>query len=416
MSLHPGHVGTYSEEPDYIYLIDDDSEPEYVDLVEESDVEGIHLLGEKDGYLNETAEIIGAQFVSLETPAFATSTPKVKMSSDDNLYSLVDELKRLRKELDTQEKKMDEMTQSAFQTTRKDSPEKAPLPSKYDGSTDFCTYLVQFEVLAKQQRWSEEKQGVLLLSRLKGRALDVAAQGEDLSYPELVHRLKAHFSPEHEEMFAQKLQVLQKSSSQTWEDLAFEVRTLTRKAYRSANDSTKERLSIHAFVNAITDDGLRQKVRDAHPSTVQAALDRVRQVEADQAIEKQRRHHVDSAKGTAHTVFTDVNQQKIKNLESEVEDLRRKLEQRLSEKPATKENSEAERIPRLDAGRNFSRKNSRGRGSRIPRGNKSRCYFCDSPDHLLKHCPYKDTWRKKLRDSQSKGETLDSESRQLLNY
>ena len=87
--------------------------------------------------------------------------------------------------------------------TYKPSTDKPPLPPKYDGSTNFNTYLVQFEVLAREQKWSDEKQGVMLLSRLKGRALDVAAQGEDLSFRELVTKLKSHFSPEHEEMYAQ---------------------------------------------------------------------------------------------------------------------------------------------------------------------------------------------------------------------
>ena len=117
MSLHPGHVGTYSEEPDYIELLDEDSEPEYVDLVDESDTEGFHLLCEEDEVFDETSEIPGAQFVSVDTPAFVTSTPKVKMSADENQHLLVDELKRLRKELSIQEKKIEEIAESAFHTT-----------------------------------------------------------------------------------------------------------------------------------------------------------------------------------------------------------------------------------------------------------------------------------------------------------
>ena len=36
------------------------------------------------------------------------------------------------------------------------------------------------------------KQGVMLLGHLKGRALEVAAQGEDLTFSGLVKRLKSH--------------------------------------------------------------------------------------------------------------------------------------------------------------------------------------------------------------------------------
>ena len=365
--------------------------------------------------MDETSGFPGARFVSVDTPVLATSTPKVKMSSgDDHLYILTEELKGLKRKLATQEKMMAEMSESFQHTTKKDPlEEKGPLPPEYDGSTDFCTYRVQFEVLARQQKWNEEKQGVMLLSRLKGRALDVAAQGEDLSYPGLVERLKSHFSPEHEEMFAQKLQALRKTSSQTWEDLAFEVRTLTRKAYGGANDSTKERLGVHAFVNAITDDEFRKKVRDAHPFTVQAALDRVRQVEADQAIEQQRHHQTDGAKGTIHVVHTEVNQRKMEDLESEVEELRSELRNKLRNEPNQNEKPRAGRVPRPGAD---ARESSRGRGSQNSRGKRLKCYFCDSTDHLLRDCPYKMAWRREHKASQSKKGTMPGGSEQPLNY
>ena len=52
--------------------------------------------------------------------------------------------------------------------------EKPPLPPKYDGTTNFDAYMVQFDAIATAQHWQDRK--VLLLSRLKGKALDVAAQ------------------------------------------------------------------------------------------------------------------------------------------------------------------------------------------------------------------------------------------------
>ena len=375
MSLHPGHVGTYSEEPDDIILLEDGSD------------------------LDETTEFPGSQFVFVDTPVFTTSTPKVRMSEDRSLQLLFDELRGIKQELVEQEKKWEKVSETTLHVPEKSSPEKTPLPPKYDGCTDFCTYRVQFEVLAKQQKWSQEKQGVMLLSRLKGRALDVAAQGEDLSYTGLVSRLKSHFSPEHEEMFAQKLQALRKSSSQTWEDLAFEVRLLTRKAYGNSNDETKERLGVHAFVNAITDDGLRQKVRDAHPSTIQAALDRVRQVEADQAIEQQRHHKTDDTKGVIHVVHDEESEQNMRDLKKEVEELRRELKQKLSGATSKSEGQ-----------------NPRGnsRGPRNPRGLK--CYFCDSPDHLLRDCPHKLKWRRDHKASQTKRGNGSTGSEQPLNF
>ena len=309
---------------------------------------------------------------------------------DAKIQVLTQEIEKLRAGFPGH-KKMDSTSQAMGNGSIQESTEKLPLPPKYDGSLDFNTYLVQFEVLAKEQRWSDQKCGVMLLSRLKGRALDIAAQGEDLTYPQLVSRLKSHFSPEHEEMFAQKLDAIQKNANQTWEDLAFEVRTLTVKAYREANESTRERLGVHAFVNAISDDTLRQKVRDAHPVSIQAALDRVRQVEADQVIEQQRHKQVPE-KDPVHVVQRDAYQKRVQELEQEVKDLRTKVE---AKQVKGQENPEAGRVPRPGSRRGYYRPSQgwtgfQGRGSwrGFQRGSwrgafsQRRCYSCGSLDHF----------------------------------
>ena len=52
--------------------------------------------------------------------------------------------------------------------------------------------------------------------RLKGKALEVAVQGESRGFNDLVQRLKRHFSPDHEEMYAQQLHALKKKAGQSW--------------------------------------------------------------------------------------------------------------------------------------------------------------------------------------------------------
>ena len=128
-----------------------------------------------------------------------------------------------------------EMTKS--QDERAEAKHKIPLPGKYEGDVDFNDYLQQFEVLAVEHGWTTEKKGVMLLARLKGCALEVAVKGDGVSFGELVKRLRSHFSPDHEEMFAQRLQALQKNPKQSWEDLAYEVRSLTSKGFKDVGDS-----------------------------------------------------------------------------------------------------------------------------------------------------------------------------------
>ena len=102
--------------------------------------------------------------------------------AEECILALTEELNKLHEGFSLQAKRVDNLVYDTANQSVSHS-EKARLPPKYDGSTYFSTYLVQFEVLAKEQHWSLQKQGVMLLSRLKGRALDLAAQGEDLTYP-----------------------------------------------------------------------------------------------------------------------------------------------------------------------------------------------------------------------------------------
>ena len=259
--------------------------------------------------------------------------------------------------------------------------EKPPLPPKYDGCTNFDAYMVQFNAIAEAQHWQSKE--VLLLSRLKGKALDVATQGGLMSFDDLVKRLRTHFAPDQADMAARKLETVRKTDEKTWEDLAYEIRNLTAKAYSEADEPLRDRLGVVAFVNAISNDQLRGKVRDGHPKTIQAALDQVRQAEADQVLETQRCH---SAKGKVHAVQEE--SQKLLEMEEKLKELTLRLETRTENKPPPNSNPEAGRVPRPGANRGpnrFNHPRGRGRGFRPQR----RCFFCGAPDHFVRDCPHK---------------------------
>ena len=348
-------------------------------------------------------EISGVKLPEVSTPASApltrelpwTSTPRMAAKESDEVFQKIQaqlneaeaQIRLLQKKCKDHEKQMEDLTKVGNETSHitavGTSTEKLPLPPKYEGTIDFANYLAQFEALASEQAWTTAKKGVILLSRLKGRALDVAVQGEGLTYGPLVERLRAHFSPDHEEMYAQKLQAVQKQPTQTWEDLAFEVKNLASKAYKATNEATKERLATHALVNAISDDGLRQKVRDSHPGTIEQALQRVRQVEADQVIEKQRCQNKEPPKkDTAHNVQTEASE-RVHALEEQV----RKLQVKLEEKSGAK--GRGETSPRGRRGRGGWRP-GRGRGFRTRPA--SGCFFCGGPDHFQRECPSRIAW------------------------
>ena len=197
------------------------------------------------------------------------------------------------------------------------------------------------------------------------------------------------------------------------------------KAYSGADKAIRERLGVHAFIDAIGDDVFRQKVRDVHPRTIQNALDRVRQVEADQAIEKQRVHQKEVPKEAVHAVQNEQFQSRVQDLEKELKVLRGKLDERQN---VTRKHPGAGRVPRPGANRgsfgstrgNFSRGRGFGRGQNFSRGfpwgrGFSRgggvCYFCESPDHYIRECPQKKVWLDQKRQGQAGVSNLSAEAK-----
>ena len=201
----------------------------------------------------------------------------------------------------------------------------------------------------------------------------MATQGTSNTYGEMLERLKTHFTPESEDMYAQQLHAVRKEPSHTWEDLAFQVRDLARKAYKSANDSVKERLAVEAFIGAVEDDEIRQKLRDSNIKKLEEVLQRVRKLEADQVIENQRAKE----KKTVRAV-QQKEDDRMTRLEEEVRTLQASRSGGGRGVPTSTQNGES-RGPQVG---------NRGRG----RGKPRLCFFCDSPDHVQRNCPYRIAW------------------------
>ena len=98
------------------------------------------------------------------------------------------ELKKLledhEKQLHKVQQDQDELTRRNDATTSLSEPKdscKIPFHAKYERDLDFNDYLAQFEALAVEHGWNTAKRGVMLLGRLKGRALEVAVKGKDLT-------------------------------------------------------------------------------------------------------------------------------------------------------------------------------------------------------------------------------------------
>ena len=162
----------------------------------------------------------------------------------------------------------------------------------YDGSEDFSDYMVQFKAIASLKSWSQKQKATILLGRLKGSALSVAATLGEPTYDQLVEHLKSHFGPRHAESYAIQLSAREQQKGESLSEFAHAIRKLTRGAYPDLDARAQDRLARERFVAGISDSHVRTKLRDLRPQTMPKALEEARILSENKEAEKQRTRRV----------------------------------------------------------------------------------------------------------------------------
>ena len=162
----------------------------------------------------------------------------------------------------------------------------------YDGSEDFQDYLTQFKAIASLKSWSQKQKATILLGRLKGSALSVAATLGEPTYDQLVEHLKSHFGPRHAESYAIQLSAREQQKGESLSEFAHAIRKLTRGAYPDLDARAQDRLARERFVAGISDSHVRTKLRDLRPQTMPKALEEARILSENKEAEKQRTRRV----------------------------------------------------------------------------------------------------------------------------
>ena len=240
----------------------------------------------------------------------------------------------------------------------------------YNGSTDFDEYLSKFISICEYQEWSDEEAAILLLAKLEGDALSVAAALEDQTLRSIVSNLRRHFSQEQEELATLKLHGRTQKADETYESLTFDIKRLTKKAYAAADDNIRDRLAKDAFINAIADGDVRQKLRDKNPSTLADSLREAKRFAANQELERGRMEKGPSKSSKAE--------------KSELQQLRQQV-RRMNDGDDETVSSKKQTTP--------SFRNQMSGGSqwkvRNPR-EPPKCWRCYMKGHVMRWCPFTD--------------------------
>ena len=153
-------------------------------------------------------------------------------------------------------------------------------PEKYNGTTCFETFLVQFNNCSEFNQWNEREKLHYLRWSLTGAAAQMLWGTKRMSFRELVGRLRSRFgSLDMEEKYQTEVQCRRRRSEETLRELAQDIRRLMMLAYPGDRSAMAERLAKEYFICALDDPELELKVREKEPQTLDSALKAAQRLE-----------------------------------------------------------------------------------------------------------------------------------------
>ena len=144
-------------------------------------------------------------------------------------------------------------------------------PPKFDGKTSWEAFSAQFEIAARMNGWEDEDKAAFLATSLQGMAtlvLSNLSAEERRNYKLLVAALTNRFGVTHQSKLARsKFKNRLKRKDETLPELVEGIESLTRTAYPDASQELQDVLVRDHFIDALTDEDLRLRVRQAKPQS-----------------------------------------------------------------------------------------------------------------------------------------------------
>lgn len=178
------------------------------------------------------------------------------------------------------------------------------LPSKFDGKSEWESYLLKFNFIARAQSWDETDKVYAMVNQLEGDALQVFQQmsvTEQLNFDCICQAMNNQFAPVDDiGLYMNLLNQKQQGKDESIEGLARDICKLAKRAYPASDRATFESVSVNHFINALTDAKIRVKLRENFPNSLDEAMKRARELQAIERIENERQTVRKSSIGVHH--------------------------------------------------------------------------------------------------------------------
>ena len=143
---------------------------------------------------------------------------------------------------------------------------------RYSGKEPIAEYLLQFELTARRNGWTDPEKAVNLLCALDGPARNLLAEVDidAVAYSEVRDLLTKRFGPVLlPEVHEQALQDLKLSRGQPIREMTTEVTRLVKLAYPEFDEAARDRFAIKALINSIPDRDTAFYVKEKDPRSLE---------------------------------------------------------------------------------------------------------------------------------------------------
>ena len=311
-----------------------------------------------------------------------------EVSNEENMFIMIQQLNE----------RIDRMTEKSMKGQRVKIK-----PPKFDNSGSLLTFLAQFEICARRNKWSDaEKVDMLKCSLLGSTAQilwDMGTDKED-SFEEMVELLKQRFGTSGQaEAYRAQLRGKKQNKGESLSMLMTEIKRLMCLAYPGPTTEMGQIVARDAFIDALGDRQIAVKIREREPLTLDAAYQIAVRLEAYNQVtvgeNSEERNRVHKMRGV-----------EVRGVEIDHSQI---LEELLNTQKLMKQQllSQAEKITELSSRSNEEGKQQgKGRGTVMAKVDRPKviCHKCNKEGHIRPYCPM---WEEEKKERETKEKLVD---------